>query len=61
MTADSRDDEAINALPVGTRFGELEIIGTLGIGGFGIVYLARDHSLEREIAIKEYMAARWAI
>ncbi|MDR7269967.1 serine/threonine protein kinase [Pelomonas saccharophila] len=60
MTADSRDDEAINALPVGTRFGELEITGTLGVGGFGIVYLARDHSLEREIAIKEYMPSQFA-
>ncbi|HEY8878244.1 MAG TPA: protein kinase, partial [Roseateles sp.] len=61
MTADSRDDEAINALPVGTRFGELEITGTLGVGGFGIVYLARDHSLEREIAIKEYMPSQFAL
>lgn len=61
MTADARDEEAINALPVGTRFGELEIIGTLGIGGFGIVYLARDHSLEREIAIKEYMPSQLAL
>ncbi|MGM9485343.1 serine/threonine protein kinase [Roseateles sp. NT4] len=61
MTADFRDDEAINALPVGTRFGELEITGTLGVGGFGIVYLARDHSLEREIAIKEYMPSQFAL
>ncbi len=59
MTADARD-EAINALPAGTRFGELEILGTLGVGGFGIVYLARDHSLEREIAIKEYMPSQFA-
>jgi serine/threonine protein kinase len=61
MTADSRDDDAINALPAGTRFGELEILGTLGVGGFGIVYLARDHSLEREIAIKEYMPSQFAL
>jgi serine/threonine protein kinase len=61
VTADSRDDDAINALPVGTRFGELEITGTLGVGGFGIVYLARDHSLEREIAIKEYMPSQFAL
>ncbi len=60
MTADSRDADAINALPVGTRFGELEITGTLGVGGFGIVYLARDHSLEREVAIKEYMPSQFA-
>lgn len=54
------DDDSINALPPGTRFGELEILGTLGVGGFGIVYLARDHSLEREIAIKEYMPSQFA-
>jgi serine/threonine protein kinase len=61
MTADARDEDAINALPAGTRFGELEILGTLGVGGFGIVYLARDHSLEREIAIKEYMPSQFAM
>ena len=60
MTADSSADEATNALPPGTRFGELEILGTLGVGGFGIVYLARDHSLEREVAIKEYMPSQFA-
>ena len=59
MTADTNDD-ALHALPAGTRFGELEILGTLGVGGFGIVYLARDHSLEREVAIKEYMPSQFA-
>ncbi|MFG6469269.1 serine/threonine protein kinase [Roseateles sp. BYS87W] len=53
-------DAALSALPVGTRFGELEILGTLGVGGFGIVYLARDHALEREVAIKEYMPGQFA-
>lgn len=58
MTVSAAD--AINALPPGTRFGELEVLGTLGVGGFGIVYLARDHALEREIAIKEYMPSQFA-
>jgi serine/threonine protein kinase len=53
-------DDSHNALPPGTRFGELEILATLGIGGFGIVYLARDHSLERDVAIKEYMPSQFA-
>ncbi len=49
-----------NALPVGTRMGEFEIIGLVGEGGFGIVYLAQDHSLERKVALKEYMPASLA-
>jgi non-specific serine/threonine protein kinase len=53
-----------NCLPVGTRLAEFEITGVVGEGGFGIVYLAFDHSLERTVALKEYMpsvlAARYA-
>jgi serine/threonine protein kinase len=52
--------EAANALPVGTRLGEFEVRQVLGIGGFGIVYLAFDHALEREVAVKEYMPASMA-
>lgn len=48
------------ALPPGTRFGDLEIVRTLGVGGFGIVYLARDHALQRMVAIKEYMPGELA-
>lgn len=44
-----------SALPRGTRLAEFELLRVLGIGGFGIVYLAMDHALEREVAIKEYM------
>ena len=43
------------ALPRGTRLAEFELRRVLGIGGFGIVYLAFDHALEREVAVKEYM------
>ncbi|WP_328824822.1 serine/threonine protein kinase [Uliginosibacterium aquaticum] len=53
-------DTAHNALPIGTRMGEFEIIGLIGEGGFGIVYLAQDHSLERKVALKEYMPASLA-
>ncbi len=44
-----------DTLKPGTRLGEFEIERVLGIGGFGIVYLAFDHALERRVALKEYM------
>lgn len=44
-----------NCLAIGTRLNDFEITGVLGEGGFGIVYLAFDHSLQRTVAIKEYM------
>ena len=47
-----------DSLAPGTRLlDEFEILGVLGTGGFGIVYLARDHLLQRDIAIKEYLPA----
>ncbi len=49
-----------NALPMGTRLGEFELRRVIGVGGFGIVYLAFDHGLEREVAIKEYMPSSLA-
>jgi serine/threonine protein kinase len=49
-----------SALPPGTRLGEFELLSLLGVGGFGIVYLAFDHALEREVAVKEYMPASLA-
>jgi serine/threonine protein kinase len=37
-------------LPVGTRLGTYEIVGSLGAGGMGEVYRAKDAKLKREIA-----------
>jgi serine/threonine protein kinase len=54
------DEDHDNALPVGTRLGEFEITGLVGVGGFGIVYLAYDHSLHRTVALKEYMPSALA-
>jgi serine/threonine protein kinase len=47
-------------LPIGTRLRDYEITGLIGEGGFGIVYLAWDHSLQRKVAVKEYMPASMA-
>ena len=49
-----------NCLAVGTRLNDFEITGVLGEGGFGIVYLAFDHSLQRTVAIKEYIPGTMA-
>jgi serine/threonine protein kinase len=49
-----------NCLPAGTRLADFEITGLIGEGGFGIVYLAFDHSLQRTVAIKEYMPGAFA-
>lgn len=42
------------ALPAGYRINEYEIERTLGGGGFGITYLARDGNLDLPVAVKEY-------
>ncbi|MCB1719074.1 MAG: serine/threonine protein kinase, partial [Candidatus Competibacteraceae bacterium] len=49
-----------NALPAGTRLAEFEVLGVVGEGGFGIVYRAWDHSLKRQVALKEYMPSSLA-
>ena len=43
-----------NALPVGATLMEYRLEAVLGVGGFGITYLARDTLLEKSVAIKEY-------
>ncbi|MFO1220280.1 MAG: serine/threonine-protein kinase [Burkholderiaceae bacterium] len=52
--------DTANALPAGHRLGEFEVQGVIGVGGFGIVYRALDHSLQRVVAIKEYMPSALA-
>jgi serine/threonine protein kinase len=43
-----------SVLPAGYRINEYEIERTLGGGGFGVTYLARDSNLNLPVAIKEY-------
>lgn len=54
------EENTANSLPVGTVLGEFEIKGLIGEGGFGIVYLAHDSSLDRMVAIKEFWPASMA-
>ncbi|WP_067703426.1 MULTISPECIES: serine/threonine-protein kinase [unclassified Erwinia] len=55
MSANEKTKNVPSALPAGHRFNEFEIKEVIGGGGFGIVYRAWDHLLERTIAIKEYL------
>jgi hypothetical protein len=59
-TASAVPADSGNALAEGTRLGEFELRHVLGEGGFGIVYDAWDHSLERKVALKEYMPSSLA-
>src|SRR5262249_9182857 len=43
------------ALPKGYALHEYKIEQTLGIGGFGLTYLATDSNLHLKVAIKEYL------
>ncbi len=49
-----------HTLPIGSHIGGLEITGLIGEGGFGIVYLAFDPTLQRQVALKEYMPSSLA-
>ena len=52
---------SVHTLPEGTRIRDYKITGLIGEGGFGIVYLAFDVSLQRRVAIKEYLPASMAV
>ena len=43
---------ARSQLEAGDRFGNFDVVGSLGAGGMGEVYRARDAQLQREVAIK---------
>lgn len=44
-----------DALPIGAALGDFTVTRVIGLGGFGIVYMAHDRALERTVAIKEYL------
>jgi non-specific serine/threonine protein kinase len=47
----------VDTLAAGTEITGYTITGLIGQGGFGVVYLARDSSTGRTVAIKEYLPA----
>lgn len=49
------------ALPAGYSLNEYRIESTLGVGGFGLTYLATDLNLNLKVAIKEYMPSDLAV
>lgn len=59
-SAEQRITPDTGLLPVGTRVAEFEITRVIGQGGFGVVYEAWDHTLERVVALKEYMPSSLA-
>jgi serine/threonine protein kinase len=48
---------APNALPAGYALQEYRIEKVLGVGGFGLTYLALDSNLNLKVALKEYLPA----
>src|SRR5919108_1734609 len=44
-----------NALPAGYALHEYRIEKVLGVGGFGLTYLALDSNLNLKVAVKEYL------
>src|SRR5215467_4742187 len=49
------------SLPRGYALYEYQIEQTLGVGGFGLTYLATDSNLNLKVAVKEYLPGDLAI
>ena len=51
----------IPALPAGYAVQEYRIERLLGVGGFGLTYLATDANLDLKVALKEYLPGELAL
>jgi non-specific serine/threonine protein kinase len=59
--AETASSKSINAaLGIDYRLDEYRITSVLGQGGSGITYKAFDETLQREVAIKEYLPQHFA-
>ena len=56
LDLDARQDEVAD-LPIGSRIGQYEVVGRLGRGGMGQVFLGYDHELRRSVALKCLLSA----
>jgi serine/threonine protein kinase len=52
---------AAQSLPYGYTLQEYRIERLLGVGGFGLTYLARDENLNLQVALKEYLPGEIAL
>lgn len=60
-SVDAKPNEHRGTLPAGARLRNYELVSVLGHGGFGITYYARDTTLGREVAVKEYLPTSLAL
>ena len=59
--ADQHDVQYRHALPAGYQLHSYRVKGVLGIGGFGITYVAEHTRLGHDVALKEYMPNEFAV
>ena len=55
------ETEHRQALPSGYELKGYRLLEVLGVGGFGVTYLAHDRTLERRVAVKEYLPNEFAM